>query len=148
MKKIKIVIALICFVLAFSITEKATAQVLREGVYLYDYTGVSTDTVGTGATTWYKEVQPDKPQMLYYNNQLKVTKVSGSPRASIKLQGKNFSTDAYTDITTTAYYGTGTDTTINYTQVTTKQSYRYYKLLITATAGKTKVSWFKASFKY
>lgn len=148
MKKFKIVFALLIGLLAFNM-QYSTAQVtLPADQYLFDYTGVATDTVGTGTTTWSKEIIVNKPQMLYYNNQLKVTKVSGSPRATIKLQGKLFSTDAYTDITTTSYYGTTADTTINYTQVTTKQAYRYYRQLITATAGKTKVTWLKASFKY
>lgn len=139
---------LIAFAMCFIAMPKANAQTLLPAEYLFDYAGVSTDTVGNGTTTWSKEIIVNKSQMLYYNKQLKVTKVSGSPRATIKLQGKNFSTDAYTDITTTAYYGTTADTTINYTQVSTKQPYRYYKFLITATAGKTKVTWLKASYKY
>lgn len=148
MIKIKAILSFILVAVCFLSVQNIDAQNLATDQFVYDYSGVASDTVGIGTTTWFKELNINKPQMLYYNNQLKVTKVSGSPRATIKLQGKIFSTDTYTDITTTAYYGTTADTTINYTQVTTKQSYRYYKLLITATAGRTKVTWYKASYKY
>ena len=68
--------------------------------------------------------------------------------ATIKMQGKYFLADAYTDITTVSWTGVGsTDTTVTFTSVSNKVYYRYLRVLVTNTSGKSKVDFYKLLIK-
>ena len=136
-------IASICL---FSIN--STAQtVLPTNKYIYEYTGAASDSVGVVNTTWNKAIQLNKLDGLFYNAAVKVSDITANATCTIKLQGKMFATDTYTDITTLAWTGTGTDTTFVFTGNTNKIYYRYLNFLVTGTANKTKIDFVKLSLK-
>lgn len=110
--------------------------------YFNEYSGAASDTISNNDSLFSIEYQLNKAEPVKYNVAVKLTKVSGTPRVVAKLQGKVFSADTYSDITTVTWYGTSSDTTIKYTQNSTAQYYRYFKLYFDAntTAQKSKVT--------
>jgi len=141
MKKLLLVTMLFAFAFAQAQT------ILPVKTYIYTYTGLATDTVGSGTTTWNKAIQLNKLDGLYYNAKVKVSDVVAGAACTVKLQGKIFSTDSYTDISTVTWTGAGTDTTILFTQNSSKVYYRYLNFLVTRTAGKLKVDYINLSLK-
>lgn len=139
---------IIISIIALLAVINAGAQTLSSGVYYYGYTGAASDTVSTYKTTLYKYIYPEKPQMLYYQKQVKLSKVSGTVRDSIFLKARMWDTDTWTTISTNTFTGTVTDTVINYTQTTTKQIYRQYMFYLKTTSGKSKLTWIYATYKY
>jgi len=120
------------------------------GTYTKTYVGLATDTLGVGQTTWGYEIQVNKPDGLFYNTRVKISdKTTGANGVgTVKLQGKYFDTDTYTDITTVTWTGVGsTDSIIPFQNVSTKNYYRYIKVLVTRTGGLIKVDYIKNSFK-
>jgi hypothetical protein len=149
MKKLVLLLIAVCS-FAFANAQTATPIQFTPDQWFVSYTGSATlDTVSVN-NTWYKEILPNKGQRLMYNIRVKITEVSavsaGTPVA-VALQGKVFDTDTYTTITTLNYRGTGTDTTLTYSEASTAQVYRYFKVLITPASGKVKTTFVKASFK-
>jgi len=144
MKKMKKLL-LVTMLFAFAFAQAQT--ILPVKTYIYTYTGVATDTVGSGTTTWNKAIQLNKLDGLYYNAKVKVSDVVDGAACTVKLQGKIFSTDSYTDISTVTWTGAGTDTTILFTQNSNKVYYRYLNFLVTRTAGKLKVDYINLSLK-
>lgn len=144
MKKLLFLLtALTCL---FSIS--STAQtILPVKKYIYEYKGVASDTVGVVDTVWNKAIQLNKLDGLFYNAAVKVSDATAGATCKIKLQGKVFATDTYTDITELKWTGTGTDTTFVFTGNTNKIYYRYLNFLVTGTANKTKIDYVKLSLK-
>lgn len=145
MKKLISILLLLlaAYLAAFSQTNKTIAT----DKYIIEYTGVATaDTVGGTVTTWDKPILLDSYNKVFYNFKVKVTETTAFA-CTIKLRGKVFSDDAYTDITTKTYTGVGTDTTVTFIQDTAASKYRYFDVLVTQTVGKGKISNIKASFK-
>jgi len=127
----------------------ATAQTNTQATVtgLIEYTGKATaDTVGGNVTTWNKPIFIDRQDAVLYYAKVKVTETAGFS-CTIKLQGKYFAADSYTDITTITYGGAGTDTTAIFSEASTAIKYRYVNFLVTRTAGTGKVTFVKASFK-
>lgn len=148
----------ILFIVAIFSICVASAQVAKADVpwdfnskFVYEYTGVATDTLGTvTATTWSYEVPVNKADGLMYVAKLKVSdKTTGAAGVcTIKMQGKYFAADAYTDITTISWTGVGsTDTTAVFTSVSNKVYYRYLRVLVTNTSGKSKIDYYKLLIK-
>ena len=149
MKKFILLIALVIGFLSVS-AQTVRTKTLPVNIYLWEYTGLATDTLGAGQTTWGYETVINKSDGFFYNIRVKVSdKTTGANGVgTIKLQGKHFSTDTYSDITTISWTGVGsTDTITPFTQVTTKQYYRYLKVLVTRTGGLIKVDYIKNSLK-
>ena len=121
------------------------------GQWVIEYTGVASDTLGTvTATTWSYAVTVNKPDGLFYVGKIKVSdKTTGANGVcTVKLQGKYFAADAYSDITSVSWTGVGsTDSTITYTSVSNKVYYRYLRFLVTNTGGKSKVDFAKLLVK-
>ncbi len=147
----KFLILVILFISMLSVgAQTVRKKTLPTNIYLWEYTGTAADTLGAGQTTWGYETILNKADGFFYNIRVKVSdKTTGAAGAgTIKLQGKHFSTDNYTDITTITWTGVGsTDTIAPFTQVTTKQYYRYLKVLVTRTGGLIKVDYIKNSIK-
>jgi hypothetical protein len=152
MKKIILVLFAIVMIVGVNAqVAKVIAPLDFSNTWVNEYTGVATDTLGTvTATTWSYEIPVNKPDGLLYVGQIKVAdKTTGAAGVcTVKLQGKYFSTDAYTDITSVAWTGVGsTDSTITYTSVTNKIYYRYLRYHVTNTGGKSKIVWVKTMIK-
>lgn len=148
----------ILFIVAIFSICVASAQVAKvdapwdfNNKYVNEYTGVATDTLGTvTATTWSYEVPVNKADGLFYVGKLKVSdKTTGAAGVcTIKMQGKYFAADTYTDITTISWTGVGsTDTTAVFTSVSSKVYYRYLRVLVTNTSGKSKIDYYKLLIK-
>lgn len=129
----------------------AIAPLDFNNVWVNEYTGVATDTLGTvTATTWSYEIPVNKADGLFYIGKIKVSdKTTGAAGVcTLKLQGKYFAADAYTDITSVSWVAVATtDTTVTFTSVTNKVYYRYLRYLITNTSGKSKVDFTKTLIK-
>jgi hypothetical protein len=149
MKKFLLIIAFIVGVFAMQ-AQTVKSYMYPAGTYTKTYTGMAADTLGVGQTTWGYEMEVNKPDGLFYNTRVKVSdKTTGANGvATVKLQGKYFDTDSYSDITTVTWTGVGsTDSIIPFQNVSTKNYYRYIKVLVTRTGGMLKVDYIKNSFK-
>lgn len=121
---------------------------LDPNIYVVEYAGLATDTVGVGVTTWNYPIAVNKTDGLFYDMQVKVADVTAGSAGTVKLQGKYWSGDEYTDITTVTWTGVGsTDSIINYLSHTNKTYYRFYNIKVTRTSGKFKVIHVKQSYK-
>lgn len=152
MKKVIFIFMLAMLTIAVNAQKAIVIAPLNlETTWVHEYAGAATDTLGTvTATTWSYEIPVNKPDGLYYVGKIKVAdKTTGAAGVcTVKLQGKYFSADAYTDITTVSWTGVGsTDSTITYTSVSNKTYYRYYRFLVTNTSGKSKVDFVKLMIK-
>lgn len=143
MKKL---IAIIALLIGFvSVNAQTNKQATISGAI--EYTGIATaDTVGGTVTTWNKPILIDRQDAVLYYAKVKVTETAGFA-CTIKLQGKYFASDAFTDITAITYTGAGADTTVIFSEASTAIKYRYVNFLITRTAGTGKVTYVRASFK-
>lgn len=131
------------------VTSTVMAQtVLPAEKYIYQYTGLSGDTVNvSNDSVWNFTVQLNKREGIFYNASVKVADVTANAACKVILRGKMFDTDAWTTIETKAWKGGGTDTIINFTQNATKQYYRYLDFKLSGTATKAKLSYIKLSLK-
>ena len=148
MKNFKIIALIALSIGCFVFTNESTAQVkLKPSTYALVYTCLAVDTVSATDTAWTYEVFVNKPTSLFYNVSTKITELTSPGKCAVSLQGKIFSDDDYTNITTYNYLGSGTDTTIVFTQNTTKQFYRYYRVRVVHADGKAKIYNIKFYFK-
>ena len=148
----KLFLLLLVAIIAISAGAATTltkSKVLKPYVWFDNYTGTTVDSLGVGQTTWNYEIRINKPDAVLYDVRIKVAdKSTGSNGAAvIKLQGKRFSGDNYSDITTKTWYGGGADTTISITESSTKTLYRYLNVNVVRSAGTLKVDYLKTSLK-
>lgn len=138
-----ILLLMACLSFAFAQAQNT----LNDSYLYYGYTGVSTDTV-SWSRPWSKIITPNATFPLYYDALVKVTEVAASAQTAILWQGRKFDTDSWSTITTVNYKGTGSDTSVYFTQVSTRQFYNQYRLLVTpTTTGKVKITYLKAYFR-
>lgn len=143
MKKfILLLMALVTLSVSAQTTTKLTAP-----QYFYKYTGLATDTVGAVGTTWSKAILLNKSTALYYTVSVKVADQTAGAKCSVKLQGKIFDADNYSDITTITWYGGGTDSTLVFQNISTRVYYRYFRVYVTQIANKAKVSAINVSLR-
>jgi len=148
----------ILFIVALFTVFVAQAQIAKvdapwdlNNKWVTEYTGTAVDTLGTvTATTWSYTIPVNKADGLMYVGKLKVSdKTTGAAGVcTIKIRGKYFDADSWTDITTVSWTGVGsTDTTAVFTSVSNKVYYRYLNFLVTNTSGKSKVDFVKLLIK-
>lgn len=151
MKKIFLVLFVIFALVANAQKAISIAPLDLNLAWVHEYVGVATDTLGTvTATTWSYAIPVNKPDGLMYVGKLKLSdKTTGANGVcTVKMQGKYFLADAYTDITTVSWTGVGsTDSTITFTSVSNKVYYRYLRYLVTNTGGKSKIDFTKTLIK-
>lgn len=138
---------LLLFIVSVAISNVTQAQTkLKPYEYAYVYLGKTADTATVNQTNIYKDVFVNKPSSLYYNVSIKLT-TANAGKCSASLQGKIFTDDDYTNITTYNYAGSQSDTTLIFTQNSTKQFYRYYRIKVTYSSGKCSIYNIKYYFK-
>jgi hypothetical protein len=142
----KFVVLLLLMIACFTI-QAQYSKTLGVGEYGIGYTGLAKDTVSATDTAFTYEYTVNKATPLFYNIACKVLKVSAGS-CSISIQGRIFNTDAYTNITTYTFAGSQADTTVVFTQNTTAQFYRTYRIKVLYVSGKTKVSYFTTYLFY
>lgn len=103
----------------------------------------------SGATSWTKTILLNKTDGLFYNIKCKLSDyTTGSAAAdTVKLRGRYFENDTPTVISTVIWKGSGTDTTILFTQNANKVYYRYLDITVTRSAGKAKTAYLYVSLK-
>jgi hypothetical protein len=151
MKKLILsLVLMVGFTLNAQVAKVATPLNFETG-WFKNYIGLATDTLGTvTATTWSYEIPVNKFDGLFYVSKIKLSdKTTGANGVcTVKFQGKYFDSDSYTDITTVKWTGVNsTDTTITFSNVSTKIYYPYIRQLVTNTSGKSKVEYSKTIIK-
>lgn len=114
---------------------------MRLDEYLVKSVGLTTDTVGVGKTVLQIPIYIQKNELTYYDAQLKLDSINGAVKVTATLQGKKFSTDAWSDISSDVYNGLSADTIITFSNTTTKQAYNYYQFKISRTSGTAKINY-------
>lgn len=150
MKRIILFIAFLAGIFVAVEAQTVKTFMYPSGTYTKTYTGISTDTLGVGQTTWAYEMELNKPDGLFYTTRVKISdKTTGANgTGTVVLAGKYFDTDNYTTITTTTWTGIGsTDSIIPFQNISSKSYYRYLKVTVTRTGGLIKVDYIKNSLK-
>ena len=147
MKKFLAILFLLAFTITFANAQTGQSKTLGTGIQYYEYAGKTIDTSNTTGTWYYDVTIPQISDRVFFNIQAKVHN-NGSAKGAFVVQGKVFSTDSYTTLLSmNTPYGGGQDSTINFTSQTTGSANRYFRVLYTSTAGETKITWLKYSFK-
>lgn len=151
MKKILIILFAIV-AMAINAQDRSKSFELQRDDIFARYTGVSADSVGVTQDTLEYKWFVNKEYDLLYDVQVKQTELRGRGLNTVSLQGRKFSTDAWTNITSVTYYGGGTDTTINFTQHTIASvvPYNHLRVYITKnnSAGATIVNFINLAVKH
>lgn len=133
MKKL---IFLFSLVLAVFLTANAQEDPDYDYKVNYDATWTTYNMpTGTNATTssdsiWYFTVLKESKAPVKYDFKISLDSVGGTYKTvPIILQGKKFKSDAFTNVTT-LYWTTGRDTVKTFTQNSTGQYYRYWRVYI------------------
>jgi hypothetical protein len=115
---------------------------LNKDVYVIEWYGEASDTVSLVDTLWTKQFTPaaNNASSYFYDFAIKLKEhKSGTGRTDCFLLGKKFNADAWTNIDTIKYYSTGTDTTIKFTQNTTKKFWNHYGIRLEKQLGTANV---------
>jgi hypothetical protein len=108
----KIILILSILVLAFSVEaqDRTVTRTLRSGFSLIEYDGQAGDTLGTVQDTIVFVFKPNTPYPVVHNIEFNADPDSGidTYTVDVKLQGRIFSTDSWSDIDAT---NTGVDAT-------------------------------------
>lgn len=100
---------------------------VQEGEHYYGNFGdviTETDTLGVYTIALDNNIDAMKQYA-----RIKLTENSGTALVDVKVQGKVFVDDTYTDLLSVSYAGTGSDTTI-VLDGTSAHEYRFYKILL------------------
>lgn len=110
--------------------------------YSLPYRAADSVSSKSSDSTWYFQVllaNFDYPVKV--NMKVTLDEISGTGSCAFSLQGKQFSGDSWTNITTVNYSGAGSDTTFTITDGTARQ-FRYYRGFLDkvyGTAGRVEV---------
>jgi hypothetical protein len=130
MKKLLILFAFISY-MSYS---QNPVKILNSNEWLYEYEGLTIDTLGNGDSVWYKEVyMPYHGDAVKYKIYMDVDTVGGTSSSSNKylfiLQAKNSTDESYTALDTVGYIGTA-DTTFSFTETSTAQLYKRWRMYV------------------
>jgi hypothetical protein len=149
----KLIILLTALVaIAVNGQDKSVSKELNRIDCFFNYPGVTADTCGVTQDTIEYKWFVNKEYDLLYDVQCKVQEIRGRGVNTISLQGRKFSNDAWTNITSITYYGGGTDTTVNFTQHTIASvvPYNHLRVYITKanSLGATKLVYISGALKH
>lgn len=112
---------------------------INPGSSYLDYSFADADTIGAVNTTYSIIAVAPQHEGSYQDVLVKLHNVS-TGRATVQFQGAAFDGQAYTNIGSAInWHGDTADTTIYINNATAKY-YRYYKILVTRTLGKSKIT--------
>jgi len=152
MRKFIIMLALIAVAAMASAQDRSKHFELGRNDIFFNYTGTVADSIGVTQDTVEYKWFINKEYDLFYDVQVKVKEIRGRGLNTISLQGRTFSNDAWTNITSITYYGGGSDTTVNFTQHTTGSAVPYNHLRIYITKannlGATQVVYISGAVKH
>ncbi len=123
----KIVFIFLC--LAFNAQSQ---KVLLKGEYQYRHKGQPGDTISNNDTLWSHSVYPNKSYFTSCNIRVAIDSVSGNPSMDIILQAKIYKNNSYVNINSVTWYGTSSDTVIEFNKTEFINKYRYFNILVDA----------------
>ncbi len=143
MKKLVFLFA-IFLVASLGLTAQDRTYQFNSGTWYYSLPYLAADSVSSNSndSTWYFQwlisgvAWPNKTDV-----KVKIDELTGNGSCAVSLQGKKFSGDAWSNITTVNYAGGGSDTTFTISDGTARL-YRYYRLYVdkvVASAGRSEV---------
>ena len=144
----KLVILSVLLLSAFAANAQITKNAsLRADVWFLDVTAdYSLSTSGDSVLTY--TVLLNKPVDVFYDVQIELDSVSGTPDYDIDLKGKVFPNDSWSDLETDVTWdGTSSDTTILFQEHSTSVFYRYLQLQVNGQAGTGAATIDRMSFK-
>jgi hypothetical protein len=108
----KLIFVMAALILAFSVKaqDRTVTRTLAPGISLIEYSGHAADTLGTTQDTIAFVFQPNKTAPVVHNIEVNAdpNTIDGTYTVDVKLQGRIFSTDSWSDIDAT---NTGVDAT-------------------------------------
>lgn len=134
MKRIAVIIGLL-LILGVTCSQAQRSYTLTYPVSYYSLPYRAADTVSRNDTVWDFQVLltnfdwPVKSQW-----EMRLDEVSGAGATDISLQGKMFSADSWTNISTVNYASGGSDTTFTISDATAR-AYRYFRIYLDKAAG-------------
>ena len=138
MKKLILIISAIFFVITLSAQDYSTS--LGTNASNVSFNGADTDII-TDTDSWaYEWNMAAKNKLQGYSLLVQLDSISGTNVGTLILAGSRDGT-TYTAITTHTHVGFATDTTYEFTDVTTGTLYRYLRITLAGTGtGVTKVN--------
>ena len=137
-------LVLAIFIMGFLVAP--IAQKLLPEEYAIEYTGVVKDTIVDG-TPWVKTISINKGDAVWYSFAIKVGDQTANAQCTVVEEGRLFSFTPYATLNTKRWYGTGTDSIINFASTTNKIFYRDLRYTVTQNVNKAKVLKFGLSLK-
>lgn len=135
MRKI-IILLLVTLLFACKVdAQTAKTKTLNSSQWFYsDDSNYSLAITGDSVLTYTFTL--NKPDDVFYDIQIKLDSVSGTPDYDIDLKGKVFSADSWSDLETDVTWdGTSSDTTILFQEHSTAEFYRIFQLQVNGQAG-------------
>lgn len=147
MKKLLFVLTLIVAFIVSANAQVKQVTLKKDQSVLEVTTDYSLSTAGDSVLTY--TVLANKFDDLFYQIQVELDSVSGTPDYDIDLKGKVFENDAWSDLETDVTWdGTSSDTTITFTETSTAEFYRYFQLQVNGQAGTGAATVDRIDFKF
>jgi len=145
MKKLIFLLSIITVI--FSLNVNAQDYKINKNTTYFEYSGEDSDTVIADGT-WGLWLANQKDFSMLHAVKVSLDSVSGTPTCDVKLQGKVFDDDSWTDITTVEWTGTTSDTTFTISETSTAKFYRHYRVYIDTDATEQKLKVDKILMKF
>ncbi len=137
----------IALIMSFSVNAQDQSKTLKSSAYYYEFPFTSSDYV-EASDTYYVQVTSRKVEPLKYDIKVGMDSISGAPQVAVSIQGKVFTGDSWTNISTTTWMGTASDTSFILTETSTAKYYRYWRVYFVATGTAQKVEITKCDWRF
>jgi hypothetical protein len=141
MKKVMILLFGIALIMSFSVNAQDQSKTLKSKAYYYEFPFTSSDYI-EASDTYYVQVTSRKVEPLKYSIKVEMDSISGAPQVAASIQGKVFTGDSWTNISTITWMGTASDTSFILGEISTAKYYRYWRVYFVATGtAQKKCDW-------
>lgn len=135
MKRLIILIAMLTILGGISAQDHSYTLTQPVSYYGLPYRAMDTVSSKSNDSTWYMQYYLSNYNFpVKVNVKLHAHELTGTGNCAVSLQGKQFDSDAWTNITTVNYSGSGSDTTITITDGTARQ-FQYYRVFLDKVYG-------------